>query len=226
MAAQIRPTELKQLVFIIDDDADVRGGLEVLLQSVSMPCEVYASTREFLSRKPSNAVSCLLLDIRLPGLSGLDFQAELCKAHIDIPIIFITGYGDIPMSVSALKAGAVEFLTKPVRGQDILDAVRVALERDRARRERDNQLSELKARFDRLSERERTVLSLVVTGLLNKQMAGMMNLAEVTVKVHRHNLMRKLGAKSLPDLVKMAETLHIGVSEPKSYLDKLSVIGI
>lgn len=226
MAAQIRPTELKQLVFIIDDDADVRGGLEVLLQSVSMPCEVYASTREFLSRKPSNAVSCLLLDIRLPGLSGLDFQAELCKAHIDIPIIFITGYGDIPMSVRAMKAGAVEFLTKPVRGQDILDAVRVALERDRARRERDNQLSELKARFDRLSERERTVLSLVVTGLLNKQMAGMMNLAEVTVKVHRHNLMRKLGAKSLPDLVKMAETLHIGVSEPKSYLDKLSVIGI
>jgi FixJ family two-component response regulator len=174
---------------------------------------VFASTREFLSRKPSSTVSCLVLDVRLPGPSGLDFQAELAKAHIDIPIIFITGHGDIPMTVRAMKAGAVEFLTKPVRDQDLLDAIRVALERDRIRREKDDRLSELRTRFGTLSERERTVLSLVTSGMLNKQMAGKMNLSEVTVKVHRHNLMRKLGAKSLPDLVKMAEALQISGKE-------------
>jgi FixJ family two-component response regulator len=200
----------KQLVFIIDDDADVREGLEALLQSVSLPCEVFSSTREFLNRKPQNTVSCLVLDVRLPGPSGLDFQAELARANIDIPIIFITGHGDIPMTVRAMKAGAVEFLTKPVREQDLLDAIRVALERDRVRREKDDRLSELRTRFETLSERERTVLSLVTSGMLNKQMAGQMNLSEVTVKVHRHNLMRKLGAKSLPDLVKMAEALQVG----------------
>jgi len=200
----------KQLVFIIDDDADVREGLEALLQSVSLPCEVFSLTREFLNRKPQNTVSCLVLDVRLPGPSGLDFQAELARANIDIPIIFITGHGDIPMTVRAMKAGAVEFLTKPVREQDLLDAIRVALERDRVRREKDDRLSELRTRFETLSERERTVLSLVTSGMLNKQMAGQMNLSEVTVKVHRHNLMRKLGAKSLPDLVKMAEALQVG----------------
>jgi FixJ family two-component response regulator len=208
-ATQTKIADPKQLVFVIDDDADVREGLEALLQSVSLPCEVFSSTRDFLNRKPPNTVSCLVLDVRLPGPSGLDFQAELAKAHIDIPIIFITGHGDIPMTVRAMKAGAVEFLTKPVREQDLLDAIRVALDRDRVRRERDDRLSELRTRFDTLSERERTVLSLVTSGMLNKQMAGKMNLSEVTVKVHRHNLMRKLGAKSLPDLVKMAEALQI-----------------
>jgi FixJ family two-component response regulator len=212
-APQTKSADPKQLVFIIDDDADVREGLEALLQSVSLPCEVFASTRDFLNRKPPSTVSCLVLDVRLPGPSGLDFQAELANAHIDIPIIFITGHGDIPMTVRAMKAGAVEFLTKPVREQDLLDAIRVALERDRVRREKDDRLSELRTRFETLSERERTVLSLVTSGMLNKQMAGKMNLSEVTVKVHRHNLMRKLGAKSLPDLVKMAEALQVGRKE-------------
>jgi len=208
-ALQTNSADAKQLVFVIDDDADVREGLEALLQSVSLPCEVFSSTREFLNRKPSHTVSCLVLDVRLPGPSGLDFQTELAKAQIDIPIIFITGHGDIPMTVRAMKAGAVEFLTKPVREQDLLDAIRVALDRDRIRRERNDRLSELRTRFETLSERERTVLSLVTSGMLNKQMAGKMNLSEVTVKVHRHNLMRKLAARSLPDLVKMAEALQI-----------------
>ncbi|HZY11755.1 MAG TPA: response regulator [Beijerinckiaceae bacterium] len=208
-ALQTNSADAKQLVFVIDDDADVREGLEALLQSVSLPCEVFSSTREFLNRKPSHTVSCLVLDVRLPGPSGLDFQTELAKAQIDIPIIFITGHGDIPMTVRAMKAGAVEFLTKPVREQDLLDAIRVALDRDRIRRERNDRLSELRTRFGTLSERERTVLSLVTSGMLNKQMAGKMNLSEVTVKVHRHNLMRKLAARSLPDLVKMAEALQI-----------------
>jgi FixJ family two-component response regulator len=208
-ALQTNSADAKQLVFVIDDDADVREGLEALLQSVSLPCEVFSSTREFLNRKPSHTVSCLVLDVRLPGPSGLDFQTELAKAQIDIPIIFITGHGDIPMTVRAMKAGAVEFLTKPVREQDLLDAIRVALDRDRIRREKNDRLSELRTRFGTLSERERTVLSLVTSGMLNKQMAGKMNLSEVTVKVHRHNLMRKLAARSLPDLVKMAEALQI-----------------
>jgi len=209
-APQLKPAEAKQVVFVIDDDADVREGLQALLQSVSLPCEVFASTKDFLNRKPTNAVSCLVLDVRLPGPSGLDFQAELAKGHMNIPIIFITGHGDIPMTVQAMKAGAIEFLPKPVRDQDLLDAIRVALDRDRVRREKEDRLSGLRARFETLSERERTVLSLVTSGMLNKQMAGVMNLSEVTVKVHRHNLMKKLGAKSLPDLVKMAEALNIG----------------
>jgi FixJ family two-component response regulator len=212
-ASQTKSADPKQIVFIIDDDADVREGLESLLQSISLPCEVFASTKEFLARKPTDVVSCLVLDVRLPGPSGLDFQSELAKANINIPIIFITGHGDIPMTVRAMKAGAVEFLTKPVRDQDLLDAIRVGLERDRVRREKDDRLSELRARFETLSERERTVLSLVTAGLLNKQMAGKMNLSEVTVKVHRHNLMKKLGARSLPDLVKMAEALQIDTKE-------------
>ena len=207
--SETKSADPKQVVYVVDDDVDVREGLRSLLQSVSLGCEVFASAREFLNRRPSNAVSCLVLDVRLPGPSGLDFQAELAGAHIDIPIIFITGYGDIPMTVRAMKAGAVEFLTKPLREQDLLDAVRVALDRDRARREQDERLSGLKARYESLSEREREVLSLVTVGMLNKQMAGQMNLSEVTVKVHRHNLMKKMGAKSVPELVKMAEALRI-----------------
>jgi FixJ family two-component response regulator len=208
-SAAVKSTEPKQIVFVVDDDIDVREGLRALLQSVSLACEVFPSTKEFLNRKSTEAVSCLILDVRLPGPSGLDFQAELARAHIDIPIIFITGYGDIPMTVRAMKAGAIEFLTKPVREQDLLDAVRVALERDRVRREEEEKVRELKTRFASLSDREREVMSLVTTGMLNKQMAGQLNLSEVTVKVHRHNLMRKLGARSVPDLVKMAEALRI-----------------
>jgi FixJ family two-component response regulator len=202
-------TEEKQVVFVVDDDLHVREGLRSLLQSVRLGCEAFGSTREFLQRKPGDAVSCLILDVRLPGPSGLDFQAELAGAHIDIPIIFLTGHGDIPMTVRAMKAGAVEFLTKPVREQDLLDAVRIALERDRTRREKEVKLHEMKARFESLSEREREVMALVTTGLLNKQIAGEMNLSEVTVKVHRHKLMKKLGARSVPELVKMAEALRM-----------------
>ena len=214
-AAMLKPTgskppEHKQIVFVVDDDVDVREGLRSLLDSVQLGCEVFATAKEFLNRKPTDAVSCLILDVRLPGPSGLDVQAELAAAHIDIPIIFITGYGDIPMSVRAMRAGAVEFLTKPVRGQDLLDAVGVALERDRARRERDGKLNDLKARYSTLSDRERQVLQFVTGGLLNKQIAAEMGLSEVTVKVHRHNMMKKLSARSVPDLVKMAEALGVG----------------
>jgi FixJ family two-component response regulator len=197
------------VVFVVDDDAHVRDGLQSLLESVGLRSEVFGSTREFLQRKASDTVSCLVLDVRMPGMSGLDFQAELASTHADIPVIFITGYGDIPMTVKAMKAGAVEFFTKPVREQDLLDAINVALERDRARRENDDRLRQLKTRFGSLSDREREVLTLVITGMLNKQIAGEMKLSEVTVKVHRHNLMKKLGAKSVPGLVRMADTLGV-----------------
>lgn len=213
MPAELSHAEPKQVVFVVDDDIDVREGLRALLNSVSLACEVFGSTREFLNRKKSDAVSCLILDVRLPGPSGLDFQAELARSHAEIPIIFITGYGDIPMTVRAMKAGAVEFLTKPLREQDLLDAVRVALERDRVRRQQDDKSRDLKARYETLSQREREVLSLVTAGMLNKQMAGELNLSEVTVKVHRHNLMKKLGAKSLADMVRMAEALRTVRSE-------------
>ena len=197
------------VVFVVDDDIDVRDGLKSVMELVGLRCEVFASPRKFLERKPTDTVSCLVLDVRLPGMSGLDFQAELARSHADIPTIFITGHGDIPMSVKAMKAGAVEFLTKPVREQTLLDAVRVALERDRVRREQAEKLRDLQARFELLSPRECEVLSLVITGLLNKQMAAEMKLSEVTVKVHRATLMKKLGAKSLPDLVKIAGALGV-----------------
>jgi FixJ family two-component response regulator len=204
----LQSLETKQVVFVVDDDADVRAGLKSLLESVSVGCEVFGSTTEFLQRKPTDTVSCLILDVRLPGPGGLELQADLAGAHVDIPIVFLTGHGDIPMTVRAMKAGAVEFLTKPVREQDLLDAVRIALQRDRVRRETHGKMRELNARFASLSEREREVMSLVNTGLMNKQIAGEMNLSEVTVKVHRHKLMRKLGARSVPELVKMAEALR------------------
>ena len=200
-------TKDKPIVFVVDDDADVREGLMALLQSVGLGCEVFDSTQDFLEEALPTNVSCLVLDVRLPGASGLDFQAELAKARVDIPIIFMTGHGDIPMSVKAMKAGAVEFLTKPLREQDLLDAIHVALERDRVRREQGDKLRELRIRFDSLSDRERDVLSRVTVGMLNKQVAAEMQLSEVTVKVHRHNLMKKLGAKSVPDLVRMADLI-------------------
>jgi FixJ family two-component response regulator len=202
-------TSVAPIVFVVDDDANVREGLKALLESVGLQAEVFASAREFLQRKATDTVSCLVLDVRMPGMSGLDFQAELASAHADVPIIFITGFGDIPMTVRAMKAGAVEFLTKPLREQDFLDAIHVALGRDRARREKEGNLRQLKSRFEALSDREREVLSLVIAGLLNKQIAGEMKLSEVTVKVHRHNLMKKLGAKSVPGLVRMADLLGV-----------------
>ena len=202
-------TEAGSVVFVVDGDPSVRRPIKRLVKSVGLQVELFGSAYEFLRSQRPNAPSCLVLDIRLPGISGLDLQRELLEANIHIPIIFITAHADIAMTVRAMKAGAVEFLTKPVREQDLLDAIRVALDRDRIRRERNDRLSELRTRFGTLSERERTVLSLVTSGMLNKQMAGKMNLSEVTVKVHRHNLMRKLAARSLPDLVKMAEALQI-----------------
>ena len=198
------------VVFVVDDDIDVREALRSLVESVGLRCEVFASTREFLPRKKAaDTVSCLVLDVRLPGMSGLDLPAELARTHADIPTIFITGHGDIPMAVKAMTAGAVEFLTKPVREQALLDAVGIALERDRIRRERESKLDDLRARYESLSARERKVLQLVTAGLLNKQIGGEMKLSEVTVKIHRRNLMHTLGAKSLPDLVRMAGVLGV-----------------
>jgi RNA polymerase sigma factor (sigma-70 family) len=201
-------------VFIVDDDADVRAGLKALLSSVGLRSESYRSTAEFLQDRPSNAPSCLVLDVRLPGLGGLDFQAELTKAKIDIPIIFITGHADIPMTVRAMKAGAVEFLTKPIREQDLLDAVRTGLDRDRLRLERERETSALRTNFALLGSREQKVLELVTAGLMNKQIAAAIGLSEVTIKVHRHNLMKKLRARSLADLVRIADVLGVSAAHP------------
>jgi FixJ family two-component response regulator len=197
------------IVLVIDDDPDVRDGLKALLHSVNLESKVYRSAPEFLRSRLPDQVSCLILDVRLPGLSGLDFQAELAKVNINIPIIFITGYGDIPMSVKAMKAGAVEFLTKPVREQDLLDAVRAALNQDRERRKSEERMRDLRTRFEALSQREQEVMGLVAAGLMNKQVAAEIGIVEVTVKVHRHNIMKKLGAKSLADLVRMSDALGL-----------------
>jgi RNA polymerase sigma factor (sigma-70 family) len=205
----IKHSKVEQIVYVVDDDVDVREGVSALLQSVGLKVVALSSTVEFLTHKRSEEPSCLILDVRLPGLSGLDFQAELAKAQNEIPIIFITGHGDIPMSVKAMKAGAIEFLTKPFREQDILDAVRVALERDRARHELQIQTQSLRSRYDALSDREQQVMRLVCAGLMNKQVAAEIGVSEVTVKVHRHNLMKKLDARSLADLVRMADALRI-----------------
>jgi FixJ family two-component response regulator len=205
------PTAAKVLpvVFVIDDDALVRAALSSLIRSVGLRVEVFASASEFLAAKRTDGPSCLILDVRLPGMSGLNFQAELAKANIVIPIIFITGHGDIPMSVKAMKAGAVEFLTKPFRDQDLLDAIKVALERARSWIESEKAVSELRANFESLSPRETEVMARVTSGLLNKQIAAELGVSEVTVKVHRGHVMQKMGAKSLADLVKMADTLAI-----------------
>jgi FixJ family two-component response regulator len=197
------------IIYIVDDDADVREGLQNLLQSVGLRSETFSSTTALLKSKLADEASCLILDVRLPGLSGLDFQAEVAKEQIKVPIIFITGYADVPMSVKAMKAGAVEFLTKPIREQDLLDAVRMALDRDRARRQHDNDMQELRANYSLLSLREREVMCLVVAGLMNKQAAAEIGISEVTLKVHRHNIMKKLRARSLADLVRMADSLKI-----------------
>jgi RNA polymerase sigma factor (sigma-70 family) len=214
------------VVCVVDDDADIRDGLKLLLESVGITCIAFSSTREFLESEQIGNAGCLILDVRLPGSGGLDLQAELTRAQISTPIIFITAHGDIPMSVRAIKAGAIEFLTKPFREQDLLDAVRAALERDRMQRTQDQDLHDLQTRFETLTDRERKVMTFVIAGLLNKQTAAQMGISEVTVKVHRHRLMNKLGAKSLPDLVRMAEILHVDPFAMNKIADRMTDAGV
>ena len=202
-------TPERSTVLVVDDDASVREALSDLFQSVGLRVEVFASTQEFLKNRRPEGPGCLVLDVRLPGKSGLDFQQELNAANISLPIVFLTGHGDIPMSVRAMKAGAVEFLTKPFREQDLLDAVQTALERDRVNREDEKLLTTLRQRFASLTPREQMILALVVDGRRNKQIAAEIGTSEVTVKVHRTNLMRKMEALSLADLIIMAGKLGI-----------------
>jgi FixJ family two-component response regulator len=204
----------RSIVFVIDDDASLREGIKSLLRSVGLEVELFGSAADFLKYKLPDAAACLVLDIRLPGVSGLDFQAELSQAGIHVPIIFITGHGDIPMTVRAMKAGAVEFLTKPFRDQDLLDAVQIALERDRGQRSLEKTLHEVRAHFDALTPREQQVIGFVTAGLMNKQIAAELGVSEITVKVHRGNVMKKMGARSLADLVRMAEALGIPRTKP------------
>jgi FixJ family two-component response regulator len=202
-------TAREPLVFIVEDDESMRRALSNLFQSVGLEVQLFGSASEMLQSELPDVASCLVLDIRLPGLSGLDFQAELAKANIHIPIIFMTGHGDIPMSVRAMKGGAVDFLTKPFRDQDMLDAVTVAIERDRTRRATDRIVANLQTHFETLTPREREILALVSSGLMNKQIAAELGLAEITVKIHRGHIMKKMSAKSLADLLRKAETLGI-----------------
>jgi len=208
------PSVKEPIVFVIDDDASMRRALSNLFQSVGLEVELFGSASEMLHTKLPDVASCLVLDVRLPGLSGLDFQAELAKANINIPIIFMTGHGDIPMTVRAMKGGAVDFLTKPFRDQDMLDAVVTAIERDRKRREADKIVAHLRTLLETLTPREREVLALVSSGLMNKQIAAELGLAEITVKLHRGHIMRKMGTKSLADLVRTAEALGIRRKKP------------
>jgi RNA polymerase sigma factor (sigma-70 family) len=202
-------TELHHVVFIVDDDASVRDALKRLIRSVGLRVELFGSAREFLQRGRPDVPSCLVLDVRLPGIGGLDLQRQLADANVQTPIIFITAHGDIPMSVRAMKAGAVEFLTKPFRDQDLLDAIQIALERDRARLQREAEIAVLRERFESLTLREREVVAMVVSGMPNKQIAGEIGITENTVKVHRSRAMEKMQAQSLADLVKMVERLDI-----------------
>ena len=195
------------VIFVVDDDPSVRFSLKFLLSTVGLHVESFDSADTFLRKSPPDVPSCLVLDVRLPGLSGLDFQRELAARKIYIPIVFLTGHGDIPMSVRAMKAGAVEFLTKPFRDQDLLDAVRIALERDHARREQEKEVVILQRRFDSLTAREREVISMVVSGMLNKQIADQLGTAESTVKVQRSRALEKMHAESLVDLIRMIERL-------------------
>jgi FixJ family two-component response regulator len=206
-------TKADAIVFVVDDDASVRQSLKNLVNSVGLRVEAFASAQEFLRSKLMDAPGCLVLDVRLPGLSGLDLQKRMADAGIEIPIIFITGHGDIPMTVQAMKAGAVEFLTKPFRDQDLLDAIQQALDHNRTAREQRAEIEELRSRLDSLTPREQQVMGLVVAGLLNKQIAGELGTSETTIKIHRRQVMEKMGAGSLAELVRMAERL--GSPTPK-----------
>ena len=206
--------DAKPTVVVIDDDPEVREALQGLLRTVGLRAELFASVTDFLNSSRPDLPGCLVLDVRLPGRSGLEFQNDLAKAQVRLPIIFVTGYGDIPMSVRAMKAGAVEFLTKPIRPQELLDAIHRAIEQDRARRDREQVIGDLRARLETLTRREREVMALAVAGRLNKQIAAEIGLSEATVKLHRGQVMRKMGARSVVDLVRMGDRL--GLSDRKS----------
>jgi FixJ family two-component response regulator len=205
---------LESIVFVIDDDASMRASLKSLFESVGFRVQLYGSADGFLQSERPDVPCCLVLDVRLPGLSGLEFQSELTKMGTDLPIIFMTGHGDIPMTVQAMKAGAVEFLTKPCRDQELLDAVRLAIEGHRARRKEEKHIAVLRTQFASLTAREKEVFGLVTAGLLNKQIAAKLHISEVTVKMHRGNIMRKMQARSLADLVRMADLLGIAPPRP------------
>ncbi len=206
-------SEADAMIFVVDDDTSMRDALQRLLRSVGLQVTTFASAQEFLHHRGADVPGCLVLDVRLPGLSGLDLQHELAAAQIDLPIIFITGYGDIPMTVQAMKAGAVEFLTKPFRDQDLLDAIQQALERDRVARAQRMEMAELRGRFDALTPRERDVFGLVVTGLPNKQVAAALGTSAITIKRHRAQVMHKMRVTSLAELVRIAD--HLGLPSPK-----------
>lgn len=194
-------------VFVVDDDLSIREALSSLIRSVGLRVETFPSAADFLQQPRPAGNACLVLDVRMPGLSGLDLQAEFARSGEPIPIIFITGHGDIPMAVRAMKAGAVEFLSKPFRDEDLLDAIRHALEQGRAARDEADELSELRSKYDSLTSREREVITFMIAGALNKQAAAELGVSEMTIKVHRHNIMRKMKVRSLPDLVRMMERL-------------------
>ena len=206
--------ETQRVVYVIDDDVDMREALKSLFASVGLRAETFGSAPEFLEKKLPDAAICLVVDIRLPGLSGLDFQAELSRAQIDVPIIFITGHGDIAMTVKAMKAGAVEFLTKPIRDQDLLDAVKLGLEKDETKRKSQKASATVRVLYESLTPREQEVIRLVTTGLMNKQAAAEMGVSEITVKVHRGNAMRKMKASTLADLIRMVDMLGIRQKSP------------
>jgi FixJ family two-component response regulator len=216
VAVPVQAMTEEPTVIVVDDDPGIQEALSGLLRSVGLQVRVLASVPEFLHEGRPDGPTCLVLDVRLPGRSGLDFQRELTASDIQVPIIFITGYGDIPMSVQAMKGGAIEFLTKPFRDQDLLDAIQQGLARDRAWLENERETAVLRTRFETLSPREREVMARVVTGRLNKQIAGDIGLSEITVKVHRSQVMRKMKASSLPELARMADRLKLAGGRPPS----------